>query len=256
MVMDSIASELYDAIKGEPFIDEVAYLFPSAAVSPEEIHKILKNTYQIVSDPYVTRRGNLVPSGIYARFGEFSGDTEKQVREDLINYVHSNSKEIEMLAKSVFNKKGISFGEWCMLNTCHKNLADEIGIFMLCKIYNRHCIIYHNEGFWMTVKHKDGVISSEVGNLCDIHLLHTGVCKYCEFKELKESVTSGINKIDAEQLLIQFAKKRQLKAQFVPRETRGSEKKKTIVCQHRGDLDTTKTHQTYMHKQLTNQRCQ
>ena len=200
MATDSISSELYDAIKGEPFIDEVPYLSPGVAVSSEELKeicKILKNTYQIVSDPYVTRRGNPVPSGIYTRFGEFSGDTEKQVREDLINYVHSNRKEIEMLAKTTFNKKGISFGEWCMVNTCHKNPADEIGIFMLCKIYNRHCIIYHNEGFWMTVKHKHGVASSsEVGNLCDIHLLHTGVRKYCEFKELKGSVTSGINKID------------------------------------------------------------
>ena len=154
---------------------------------------------------------------------------KKQVREDLINYPHSNRNEIEMLAKTAFNKKGISFGEWCMVNTCHKNLADEIGIFMLCKIYNRHSIIYHNEGFWMTVKHKDGASSSEVGNLCDIHLLHTGIHKYCEFKELKGSVTSGINKIDAEQLLTRFAKKRQLKAQFVPRETRGSEKRKLLA---------------------------
>ena len=231
MVMDSISSELYDAIKGEPFVDEVPYLSPSAAVSSDklkEICKILKNTYQIVSDPYVTRRGNPVASGIYARFGEFSGDTEKQVREDLINYAHSNRKEIEMLAKTVSGKKGISFGEWCMVNTCHKNPADEIGIFMLCKIFNRHCIIYHNEGFWMTVKHKDTASSSEVGNLCDIHLLHTGIQKYCEFKDLKGKGTSGINKLDAEQLLSRFAKKRQLKAQFVPRETRVSEKRKLL----------------------------
>ena len=158
----------------------------------------------------------------------FSRDTEKQVREDLINYAHSNRKEIEMLAKTVFGKKGISFGEWCMVNTCHKNLADEISIFMLCKIYNRHCIIYHNEGFWMTVKHKDSVSSSEVGNLCDIHLLHTGIRKYCEFKDLKGKGTSGINKLDADQLLSRFAKKRRLKAQFVPRETRGSEKRKLL----------------------------
>ena len=116
-----------------------------------------------------------------------------------------------------------------MVNTCHKNPADETGIFLLCKIYNRHCIIYHNEHFWMTVKHKDGASSSEVGNLFDIHLLHIGVHKYCEFKELKGSVTSGINKIDAKQLLSQFTKKRQLKAQFVPRETRGSEKRKLLA---------------------------
>ena len=93
MATDSISSELYDAIKGKPFIDKVPYLSPGVTVSSEElkeIRKILKNTYQIVSDLYVTRRGNPVPSGIYARFGEFSGDTEKQVREDLINYVHSN----------------------------------------------------------------------------------------------------------------------------------------------------------------------
>ena len=232
MAMDSISSELYDAIKGEPFTDEVPYLSPSVAVRPEELRelcKILKNMYQIISDPYVSRRGNTVPSGIYARFGEFSGNTEKQVREDLINYAHSNRKEIETLAKTVFNQKGISFGEWCMVNTCHKNPTDKIGIFMLCKLYNRHCIIYHNEGFWTTVKHKDGTSSSEVGNLCDIHLLHTGVHKYCEFKELKGGATSGANKIDAEQLLTRFAKNRQSKAQLVPRETRGSERRKQAV---------------------------
>ena len=232
MVTDSILTELYDAIKGEPFADEVPYLSPSAAVRPEELkelRKILKNTYQIISDPYVTRRGNMVPSGIYAQFGEFSGDTEKQVREDLINYVHSNRKEIKTLAKTVFNQKGISFGEWCVVNTCHKNPADKIGIFMLCKLYNRHCITYHNEGFWTNVKHKDGTSSNEVGNLCDIHLLHTGVRKYGEVKELKGSATSGENKIDAKQLLTRFAKNRQLKAQIVPRETRGSEKRKQAV---------------------------
>ena len=72
MVTDSISTELYDAIKGEPFADEVPYLSPSAAVRPEELKelcKILKNTYQIISDPYMTRRGNTVPSGIYAQFG-------------------------------------------------------------------------------------------------------------------------------------------------------------------------------------------
>ena len=115
-----------------------------------------------------------------------------------------------------------------MVITCHKNPADEIGIFMLYKIYNRHCIIYHNEGFWMTVKHKDSASSNEGGNLCDIHLLHTSGWKYCEFKELKGKGTSGINKQDAKQLLSWFAKKRQLKAQFVPRETRGSEKRKLL----------------------------
>ena len=135
-------------------------------------------------------------------------------------------KRSKTLAKTVFNQKGISFGEWCMVNTCHKNPADEIGIFILCKLYNRHCIIYHNKGFWTTVKHKDGMSSSEVGNLCDIHLLHTGVCKYCEFKELKGGATSGANKIDAKQLLTRFAKNRQLKAQIVPRQTRGSERRK------------------------------
>ena len=204
MATDSISSEFYDAIKGESFVDKVSYLSPGAAVSQEELkelRKILKNTYQIISDPYVTRRGNSVPSGIYTRFGEFSGDTEKQVREDLINYAHSNRKGIETLAKTAFNQKGILFGEWCMVNTCHKNPADKIGIFVLCKLYNRHCIIYHNEGSWTTVKHKDGASSSDVGNLCDIHLLHSGVCKYCEFKELKGSATSGVNKLDAEQRL-------------------------------------------------------
>ena len=58
MVTDSLASELYDAIKGEPFVDEVPYLSADAVVSSEElkeIKKILKNSYQIITDPYFTR---------------------------------------------------------------------------------------------------------------------------------------------------------------------------------------------------------
>ena len=43
-------------------------------------------------------------------------------------------KRSKTLAKTVFNQKGIPFGEWCMVNTCHKNPADEIGIFILCKL--------------------------------------------------------------------------------------------------------------------------
>ena len=57
------------------------------------------------------------------------------------------------------------------------------------------------------VKHKDTASSSEVGNMCDIHLLHTGNRKYCEFKELKVKGNIGSNKLDAEQLLSKFAEK-------------------------------------------------
>ena len=143
-----------------------------------------------------------------------------------------NRKEIEALARTTFGKKGISFGEWCMVNTCHKNPADEICIFVLCKIYNRHCIIYHNEGFWTTVKHKETATSTEVGNLCDIHLLHLGNRKYGECKELDDAKISGLNKFDVEQLLLKFAEKRKAKAQFVPRETRGLGKRKLLDTSH------------------------
>ena len=60
-------------------------------------------------------------------------------------------------------------------------------------------------------------------------MLHTGIRKYGEVKELKGGATSGENKIDAKQLLTRFAKNRQLKAQIIPRETRGSEKRKQAV---------------------------
>ena len=79
MAMDSMSSELFDAIKGEPFVDEVPYLPPGAAVTSEELKelwKILKRSHLIISDPYVTKRGNPVAAGIYSRFAQYSGDTE------------------------------------------------------------------------------------------------------------------------------------------------------------------------------------
>ena len=76
------------------------------------------------------------------------------------------------------------------------------------------------------MKHNINASSTEVGEQCNIHLLHIGNRKYCEFKELTDNSAGDVSKLDAKQLLMKFAEKRLAKSHFVPRETRSSTKPK------------------------------
>ena len=63
-------------------------------------------------------------------------------------------------------------------------LADELALFCLSKVYNRHVKVYTSNYCWTTLHDQFTLSQEEIGNLCDVHLLYMGPGKFAEIKRI------------------------------------------------------------------------
>ena len=67
--------------------------------------------------------------------------------------------------------------------------GDEIALFALSRMYNRHVIVYTKKYHWTTVVHRVDVSEEEVAGWCDIHLLFIKPYVFGEIKRIRKPVT-------------------------------------------------------------------
>ena len=62
--------------------------------------------------------------------------------------------------------------------------ADELALYCLSKVYNRHVKVYTSSYCWTTLRDQFTLSQEEIGNLCDVHLLYMGPGKFAEIKSI------------------------------------------------------------------------
>ena len=63
-------------------------------------------------------------------------------------------------------------------------LADELALYCLSKVYNRHVKVYTSSYCWTTLHDQFTLSQEEICNLCDVHLLYMGPGKFAEIKSI------------------------------------------------------------------------
>ena len=102
----------------------------------------LARSFWIDTQHYVSSQGVINPQGIYDMFGEFSLTNGEEVRRDLIDWIYERKDELNKYVKIALREKNLSFTEWLNIASKDKNPADEIAIFFLARMYNKHVMIY------------------------------------------------------------------------------------------------------------------
>ena len=97
----------------------------------------------------------------------------------MIRYVTENKSYVTKLAVNYFRAKRQNLGMWTVIMTRKKNAGDELALFLLCKLYNRHAVIYNSAKAWCTIDHTQLQPNSRLDLLCDIVLVYrnNGFCE-------------------------------------------------------------------------------
>ena len=66
-------------------------------------------------------------------------------------------------------------------------LVDELALYCLSKVYNRHVKVYTSSYCWTTLHDQFTLSQEEIGNLCDVHLLYMGPGKFAKIKRIQPS---------------------------------------------------------------------
>ena len=138
----------------------------------------LSGSYWIDTQHYVSSRGVINSQVIYEMFGEFSLTNGGEVRRGLIKWIYERRDELSEYVNIALCQKNVSFTEWINITSKDKNPVDEIAIYFLAHMYNKHVMIYRTSYSWSTLLHHFSYSDQEIDEHCDVKLILLGEHRY------------------------------------------------------------------------------
>ena len=182
MATNTIAEEILTEINSKPYVDEVAPLSLDDKLTDSVFQALKRATnhkYVYSYDRFCTKRGVDKPVGMFEIFSAYSGKTASEVRSDMIRYVTENKPYVSKLAVNYFLAKRQHLKMWIVIMIREKNAGDELALFLLCKLHNRHAVIYNQARAWCTIDQSQLKSKTPLDQLCDIVLVYrnNGFCE-------------------------------------------------------------------------------
>ena len=175
MAAVNLATELMETLTPDPYNEHVSALMTESAMSSKVMQTLkttLKGKYKFNSDVFRARNGMPKPTGMLDLFGQYSGDEANDIRKEMIKFARENKATLMVACKDALTYKEMSFDAWITKLSLRKSVCDEIALYVLCKLYSRHAIVYTAKNIWTTLKHT-GLTGSEIERKCDLMLYHT-----------------------------------------------------------------------------------
>ena len=190
----SIAAELLEKINHIKYVDSVDALTVDHKL-PENVFQIvkksMKGTYIFSYERFCTTRGIPKPDGMFELFSKYSGKSVSEVREDLITYAQNNKNLVLKVATDYFKSKHMDIRMWIILMARSSNPGDELALYLLCQLHNRHAVIYNKIKTWSTMDPNSIKPSAPLEEMCDITLMYR-INGFCEAKRADKSTTEQV----------------------------------------------------------------
>ena len=168
----SVASELYSAVSPYKFRRHITCLSKQDFLSPVKFHKSdLGQTYWIdIRNVYKNRGINA--NHLYEYFGKFSDHTGSEVRQILCKLIELNDTFYRSVGLIVLDMHATSYETWMESVGDETAYADELVLYSLCKLYDRHAMVYCQGRNWSTIDPTNPMDAAELHDACQIHLVY------------------------------------------------------------------------------------
>ena len=167
----SIAEELLGAINVEPYRGIVSYIGRDRAITPRDFANRELNDAMWLDMRNCRLGRKLDRDHVFEFFASYSGEDPADIREGMLVKMRLDHRYYTQVGSIVIGVKGLD--AWMAKMSKPTTPADELVIFMLSKLYNRHTVIYNSTQPWTTLLN----VPSDLWNLhtkCDIHLVYVG----------------------------------------------------------------------------------
>ena len=93
----------------------------------------------------------------------------------MIKYVLNNKDSIGEICKDALSYKSMSLSAWTSKMRLRNSVCDEIALYVLCKLYSRHALIYTAKEYWSTISESEltGLTGLEIEGKCDLSMIYT-----------------------------------------------------------------------------------
>ena len=173
--------ELFNLITENEYKSVFNHLNEDNSVQPSVLKALKKDSMETRyydTSRFQKRNGNIIPDGIYTLFSKYAGENSTEIRDKLSTWVYEHRSELQELTEHSFSTVRDNFSTWSVMINMKKQPGNELTLYCLCKMYNRHATVYTTNGYWTTLK--DDSSEVEVYAKSDILLLYLGKNKFCE----------------------------------------------------------------------------
>ena len=198
MATADLATELMESLTPITYSEQITALMDETAMSSKTLQTLktnFKEMYEFSSDMFRARNGTPKPTGMLDLFGKYSGEESNDIRKDMIKYVENNKETVGGICKDALTHKSMSSNAWLVKMRLRKSVCDEIALYVLCKLYSHHSLIYTTKGYWSTIGESEltGLTGLEIERKCDLSMIYTekGLVLCTAIKQTGEDEESG-----------------------------------------------------------------
>ena len=194
----SVASELYSELSPYKFRHHISCLTKQDYLSPAKFHKSELGQRYWIDICNVYKNHGINANHLYEYFGAFSDHTSSEVRELLCNLIDVNDKFYRSVGFVVLDMHGTSYETRMESVGDETTYADELVLYSLCKLYDRHAMVYCNGHNWSTIDPINPMDAAELHEACSIQLVYLspgifGELKCCPFVTPNREFRTALN---------------------------------------------------------------
>ena len=191
----TLTEELVLALYLHPFKAIISYLSPNEAITQADFNKsgLTKKYWLFEECEGVKSRGkkHLDPDCLFRIFGVCMGESALTAHEQMLTWVTNDFNKFShcsWIALHMNKYKSLSAWMAAMRNSTIP--GDEIALYALARMYNKHTLVYTKSSIWSTIVSSMHLSYEKVCNYCDIKLAYFGRGHYVEL--IKKSAAQNI----------------------------------------------------------------
>ena len=96
----------------------------------------------------------------------------------MVERIHLDPLYYKRIGHVILGFKNLVLNEWCDVMAKQTTSADELAIFALSKIYQRHMVIFNASKPWSTLEPDGEMLEEKLFENCQIHLTYMGKDQY------------------------------------------------------------------------------
>ena len=124
---------------------------------------------------------------VYEQFGRLADMDGTEVKKCMLHEVESQKKYYQAQGNVVLSLMQMTIEDWIAMHRHKRARADELCIFALRVLFNRHTVIFTSTRPWCTMDPLGHEHHTNFLSICDIHLLNLGDNMYINLKPHEEA---------------------------------------------------------------------
>ena len=138
----------------------------------KDVYKKLKKAGKWVDiRKFVKKHKHYNPSGLFEVFGKFSDQNADEVRDCLMGWILDNYRNVEKWLCMALVHKKLTLDVWMENMRDPLTHADDIALYLLCRMYNKHVYVHTARFGWCTTPTKFDTKLSVILPKCDLELV-------------------------------------------------------------------------------------